>query len=90
MLVWKNRFVFIQQKRPKVQALTKPTTAEFELAKTTLLNTDARLCFVCLEEDDHSDEEQVQQWLQCSECNIWLHLSCISAPINKDEHYICQ
>ena len=37
---------------------------------------DITVCGICLKEEDRSGNRLVQ-WIECDNCNIWFHKSCV-------------
>ncbi len=59
----------------KKKRWAKPRAEEKQMCCHTLEHAEARHCGICHKEDDTGPSGTVL-WIQCSECNIWLHASC--------------
>ena len=68
---------FFSTKKRKVSKndWTKPTLEERIQCKAKLRGMDIKYCAVSLEEDDHCNEDVVN-WIQCSQCTMWVHSTC--------------
>ena len=84
------RFFSTKKKQLRVSArLTKPSHEEVQATRFHLLSQTATVCGICLQEDDTSSNDTIE-WLQCSTCDIWLHVNCAGVTSDKPpEEYIC-
>ena len=53
-------------------------------ADKTCKNVEIQLCALCYEEDDSELVGEVE-WVQCSNCNVWMHVSYVQNTLD-----ICQ
>lgn len=67
----------------------KPTPIKEAKANKKLATTPVKVCSVCWKEDDHETEDEVS-WIQCNSCQVWIHISCATAPPeNTTDTFIC-
>jgi hypothetical protein len=77
-----------KKKRSKAQRWAKPSNEEAAKCKEILENVEIRLCAVCFKEDDTAPTQNQVEWVQCSSCNVWIHVSCIQHSVDLS-NYIC-
>ena len=65
-----------KKKRTQTKRWAKPSYDEAAKCRQTLQNVEIRLCGACLKEDDSELAGEVE-WVQCSNCSIWMHVSCV-------------
>ena len=82
------RFYSTKKKRVTQTRWAKPTAQEKQMCSEALEHAEARHCGICHKEDDTGPSDTVL-WLQCSECNIWLHASCCQDDTESDE-FVCE
>ena len=70
-------------------SLAKPTNTEMEGCRTTLADTAIKVCAICFKEDDHSDQSEMVEWMQCLQCCTWVHISCIASTDQTLSDYTC-
>ena len=63
---------------------SKPTLQEESSICDKLSSLPVKLCSVCCEEDDGCSEAPCVDWIECRQCNMWVHLTC-SASITAGE-----
>ena len=84
---------FSTKKRGKVRTalkLSKPSNQDISHSRMLLLIHETTCCGICFKENDDSAEEYVK-WVQCSSCNIWVHLKCAKGLVEDNiEDYVCQ
>ena len=56
--------------------LSKPTLQQMIESKKELLKKPVKLCGICLKEDDHLWGTPVVNWIECSKCKMWIHVTC--------------
>ena len=56
-------------------------------ADKTCKNVEIQLCALCYEEDDSELVGEVE-WVQCSNCNVWMHVSYVQNTLDMS-NYIC-
>ena len=49
-----------------------------------LSSVEVTFCGVCFKEDNDDTKSSYIEWIQCSKCDMWIHLSC--SNIHGDEH----
>ena len=81
------RFFSTKKRKLTSTHLSKPSYTESQQCKSHLLSTDTTLCGVCLQGDDCSEDELVDL-VQCSTCEMWIHLACAHCEISLDT-YTC-
>jgi len=86
-----SRFTSTKKKRTTQTqpSLAKPTSAEMEECRTNLVDTAIKVCAICFREDDHSDQSEMVEWIQCLQCCTWVHISCIASTDQTLSDYTC-
>ena len=74
------RFHSTKKKRQHKQKLSKPNEEELLSCHDELYRTEITVCGICLKEHD-AESGQTLQWIQCDNCNIWLHQTCAEVSI---------
>ena len=89
---------FFSTKRRRIgvsQRISKPSQQEVQESRLYLLNQNTTCCAICLQVDDKSTSNFVN-WVQCTSCEIWLHVACatgedLSGEADQPLHdYICE
>jgi len=77
---------FFSTKKRKVSKndWANPTFEERIQGKAKLKSLDTKYCAVCFEEDDHCNQDVVN-WIQCSQCTMWVHSAC--SPQSDTQFY---
>lgn len=78
----------VQQNLP----LAKPSGKEKDQCLQQLHNQMPDVCGVCLKEDDLDGMDGGVEWIQCSSCSMWMHLSCskLDRSLDIPDHFECQ
>ena len=76
-----------KKKRTSAKRWAKPSYDKATVCRQTLQNVEIRLCAVCYEEDDSELVGEVE-WVQCSNCNVWMHVSYVQNTLDMS-NYIC-
>ena len=88
---------FYSTKKRKVSqnthGLSKPALHEMEQCQRTLSCETVRVCGACFQEEEKNNSEFID-WIQCSNCDIWLHITCtgatlLSTSVSTDSEFIC-
>ena len=79
------RFYSTAKRRKVSSRWAKPTGAEVEKCQEDLMNIEAKVCGICYKEDDLNTCLQEVDWIQCENCNLWVHLHCVSATMLSSE-----
>ena len=56
----------------------KPTLQEELSIRDKLSSVSVKFCGVCFEEDDGCSESPCVEWIECTQCNMWVYLNCTS------------
>jgi hypothetical protein len=87
------RFASTKKKRSRLEIhskLSKPTALESESCRLKLLSVEVRVCALCFKEDDKVEKTPTVQWIQCTQCSIWVHSLCASDPTQlHTDTFIC-
>jgi len=92
MQVIRNSLLSIPQSKSKKQKSvrwSKPTLSEASDALTELNSTEVKVCGICWKEEDDEVNSEVN-WVACSQCEVWVHISCTSVSLWQDNDYICR
>lgn len=81
------KFFSTKKKSRLSMSLSKPSYNTIVECKNTLRKYVPRHCGVCLQEDDKASTEIIK-WVQCSQCELWLHTSCTSGA-SLDGSFLC-
>ena len=82
------RFFSTKKRKMASTHLSKPSYSESQKCKSLLLGLDTTFCGICLQEDDHSKEDLVE-WVQCNNCQMWLHMTCAKCENTMLDEYKC-
>ena len=88
------RFVSTKKKRQKATRLAKPSNDEIAKCIVSLDDVEIEVCGICFRENDSISYCSTVHWIQCYECDMWFHSSCVALDKeNIDENtdaFICQ
>ena len=85
-----NHFFSTKKRKVSKSDWAKPTLEERIQCKSKLRGMDTKYCAVCLEEDDHCNEDVVN-WIQCSQCTMWVHNACSAQSDTQScDEFICK
>lgn len=73
-----------------VQGLSKPTLMEMDECKRSFSDEIVKICGACFREEDKGSNSDSIPWVECSNCSIWLHTSCVHTDIQKSDTFICE
>jgi len=82
----KNKNISFQQRKGRFLRMIGPIQhlrKEYRV-KAKLKSLDTKYCAVCFEEDDHCNQDVVN-WIQCSQCTMWVHSAC--SPQSDTQFY---
>jgi len=70
-----------KKRRTQKEGISKPSDDQLTKCLIELKHTQIRVCGLCLKEND-TQSSQIQQWVQCDNCDIWYHQSCVKTDLN--------
>uniref|UniRef100_A0A1X7TQ09 SWIM-type domain-containing protein n=1 Tax=Amphimedon queenslandica TaxID=400682 RepID=A0A1X7TQ09_AMPQE len=80
------RFHSTKKKRKSLSRWAKPSREE-ECSKETMDSVRVEVCGICKKQDSDQDNSDIVDWIECSKCNLWVHVACASCDIDDD--YLC-
>ena len=96
MLNMKNRKgFFLTRKKLVEKRWAEPSFIEKEKCLEELDDVEVKYCLICIQEDDPVIKEKLfVSWIECSNCGIWMHESCIDNDSNVEfdscDDYLCK
>uniref|UniRef100_A0A1X7TPB7 Zinc finger PHD-type domain-containing protein n=1 Tax=Amphimedon queenslandica TaxID=400682 RepID=A0A1X7TPB7_AMPQE len=80
------RFHSTKKKRKSLSRWAKPSREEEECSKETMDSVRVEVCGICKKQDSDQDHSDIVDWIECSKCNLWVHVECASCDIDD---YLC-
>ncbi len=78
------------RKRRHSFSLTKPTAIQMEECKRTCSQLTVKVCAVCYQEKKIRDKTDEINWIQCSNCLVWVHSTCNDiVPPQTIDRFVC-
>ena len=88
----KQRFYSTKKRKmTSSTTLSKPSYEQSDICKSRLRSMEPLFCAICLQEDDTSmSVSSIVDWVQCSHCQMWVHLTRANFKLADFDKYVCK